>query len=74
VVNMESIRRYFLGLEGKVFLDVACISLVPTQFKEAIQHFLDMTLDCKERDASLHHIAMDQMRNKAYSLTRCRVK
>lgn len=62
---MESIRGYFPGLEGKVFLDAACISLVPTQSKKAIQKFLDMTLDCKERDASLHHIAMDQMRNKA---------
>lgn len=54
------VRRYFPGLEDKTFLDAACVSLIPVQAKEAIVSFLDQALVCPARDASYHHIAMDE--------------
>ncbi|MBF5058802.1 aminotransferase class V-fold PLP-dependent enzyme [Candidatus Neptunochlamydia vexilliferae] len=55
-------RKLFPGLNDKVFLDAACVSLIPTSAKAAIENFLDMALYCRAKDASLHHIEMDKMR------------
>ena len=62
---MRDARLSFPGLEGKVFLDAATVSLAPVQAREAIESFLEKALLCPERDASTHHIAMDELRGAA---------
>lgn len=63
--DWKSAREQFPALRQKTFLDSACVSLAPTLAIEAIQKFLDSTLYCPERSATLHHIAMDDMRSSA---------
>ena len=58
-------RAQFPALREKTFLDTACVSLTPLAATEAIQQFLDVALHCPSRSATLHHIAMDEMRSKA---------
>jgi selenocysteine lyase/cysteine desulfurase len=55
-------RALFPGLKNKIFLDAACVSLVPSTASQAISKFLDMASSCPFRDASEHHIAMDAWR------------
>lgn len=64
-VDLPTARAAFPGLEGKTFLDAACVSLVPMPAAQAIDRFLDMTMHCYAEDASLHHIQMDEMRCRA---------
>lgn len=63
--DWKSARERFPALRRKTFLDSACVSLAPSVAVEAIQGFLDSTLYCPERSATLHHIAMDDMRSSA---------
>ncbi|HLE37189.1 MAG TPA: aminotransferase class V-fold PLP-dependent enzyme, partial [Candidatus Acidoferrales bacterium] len=49
-------------MEGKVFLDAACVSLAPRRATEAIGEFLRRAEECPEKSATLNHIAMDAMR------------
>jgi cysteine desulfurase/selenocysteine lyase len=60
-------RLHFPGLLDKTFLDAACVGLVPLEAKLAIEGFLDRAVSCPERDASAHHIALDEMRGTAVS-------
>jgi cysteine desulfurase / selenocysteine lyase len=64
-VNLESVREQFPALHQKTFLDSACVSLAPQVAVQAISKFLEITLWCPERSATLHHIAMDDMRLNA---------
>ena len=64
-MDVREVRRSFPALSERVFLDAACVSLAPRQAVEAAQDFLAMAATCEERDASLHHIAMDRLRGKA---------
>src|SRR5687768_9325919 len=64
-MNFSEVRQLFPGLNDKVFLDAACVSLVPVTSKLAIDHFLDIALHCYAEDASSHHIQMDRMRLEA---------
>lgn len=64
-MNSIEIRKEFPGLKDKVFLDAACVSLIPYRSKQAIEDFLDMALYCRAEDASAHHIQMDEMRLNA---------
>ena len=66
-MEIEAARDQFPALKEKTFLDAACISLAPRVATEAISQFLDMTLQCPERSATLHHIAMDEARDTARS-------
>lgn len=63
--DWESAREQFPALREKTFLDSACVSLAPSVAVEAVQRFLDNALHCPERSATLHHIAMDDMRSAA---------
>lgn len=63
--DWKAARERFPALRQKTFLDSACVSLPPTVAIEAIQAFLDTALHCPERSATLHHIAMDDMRSAA---------
>lgn len=58
-------KSHFPGVEGKTFLDAACVGLAPTDSKQAIERFLDRALMCRDRDASTHHIALDEARATA---------
>lgn len=55
-------RPLFPGLEGKTFMDSACVSLTPKPAADAVARFLEAAMTCDARDASFHHIAMDQER------------
>ena len=48
-----------------MFLDAACVGLAPIESKVAVERFLEQVLLCPDRDASAHHIALDQMRGTA---------
>jgi len=64
-VDVRDARAFFPGLADKVFLDAATVSLAPVQARVAIERFLDQAVHCRERDASTHHIAMDELRGVA---------
>ena len=61
-LSFSEARREFRGLEEKVFLDAACVSLAPRRATEAIGEFLRRAEVCPERSATENHIAMDAMR------------
>jgi len=61
-LSFSEARREFRGLEGRVFLDAACVSLAPRRATEAITEFLRRAEECPEKSATLNHIAMDAMR------------
>ncbi len=61
----DTVRNWFPGLEGTTFLDAACVGLAPIQAAEAIERFVEASLGCRERDASAHHVAMDELRRRA---------
>ena len=64
-MDVRDARAFFPGLVDKVFLDAATVSLAPVQARRAIERFLERAVDCPERDASTHHIAMDELRGAA---------
>src|SRR5712692_11690986 len=58
-MNIASARSFFPGTRARVFLDAACISLLPVQAEEALRRLGQDLLACPARDASAHHIALD---------------
>jgi cysteine desulfurase/selenocysteine lyase len=64
-VDLRDAKSHFPGLEDKVFFDAACVGLAPIDSKLAIERFLEQALLCPDRDASTHHIALDQARGTA---------
>ena len=64
-MDVREARAFFPGLADKVFLDAATVSLAPARAREAIERFLEDAVLCPERDASTHHIAMDELRGGA---------
>jgi cysteine desulfurase / selenocysteine lyase len=62
---IDQIRDQFPALNEKTFLDAACASLAPRAACEAIQKFLDLAMLCPSPSATLHHMAMDEMRAEA---------
>jgi selenocysteine lyase/cysteine desulfurase len=59
-MDIEEARAYFPGTGNQVFLDAACISLLPTQAAEALADFTAAVLNGPTHDASAHHIALDR--------------
>jgi selenocysteine lyase/cysteine desulfurase len=53
-------RHFFPGTRARVFLDAACVSLLPVQAEEALRKLGQDLLACPARDASAHHIALDR--------------
>ncbi len=64
-VRLDEVKRHFPGTRDKTFLDAACVGLAPTQARTAIERFLEQAVLCPDRDASIHHIALDQARGTA---------
>ena len=58
-------RHHFPGLQDKVFLDAACVSLAPRPAVEAIDKFLNLAMICPVDSSTHHHIFMDEMRAAA---------
>ena len=53
-------------LKTMTFLDAACVSFAPQRTVRAVKEFADMTARQDEANSSAHHIALDDMRHKAY--------
>src|SRR5947209_17110999 len=53
-------RTFFPGTRGRMFLDAACVSLMPVQAEQALRRLGGELLSCPARDASAHHIALDR--------------
>ncbi|HEU5211806.1 MAG TPA: aminotransferase class V-fold PLP-dependent enzyme [Gaiellaceae bacterium] len=64
-MDVRDARAHFPGLADKTFLDAACVGLAPIEAKRAIEQFLEKVLLMPDRDASIHHIALDQARATA---------
>ncbi len=64
-MSFESAREQFPALKEKAFLDAACVSLAPRAATDAIGKFLEMAECCPSRSATLHHLAMDDIRPQA---------
>jgi selenocysteine lyase/cysteine desulfurase len=58
-LNLAAARSLFPGTRDRVFLDAACISLLPAPAEEALRRHGQDLLTCPARDASAHHIALD---------------
>jgi selenocysteine lyase/cysteine desulfurase len=59
-MDIASVRSSFPGTRNQVFLDAACVSLMPVEAEEALRRITHDLLHCPARDASAHHIALDQ--------------
>lgn len=59
-MNPAEVRSWFPGTSDKVFLDAACVSLMPRQAAEALRRLSDEFVACPATDASAHHIALDR--------------
>jgi cysteine desulfurase/selenocysteine lyase len=58
-VDISAARSLFPGTRDRVFLDAACVSLLPAPAEDALRrHALDLLM-CPARDASAHHIKLD---------------
>jgi selenocysteine lyase/cysteine desulfurase len=63
-MHVGDARSFFPGTRGRAFLDAACVSLMPVQADEALRRLAHDMLTCPARDASAHHIALDQSSNQ----------
>src|SRR5436305_4222729 len=59
-MNLTAARACFPGTRDCVFLDAACVSLLPVQAADALGQLTQELLTCPSRDASAHHIKLDQ--------------
>lgn len=59
-MDISAARAFFPGTQGQVFLDAACVSLMPVQAQGALARLGDELARCPARDASAHHIALDR--------------
>ena len=59
-MEISAARSCFPGTQGQVFLDAACVGLLPVQAEAALRRLGQELLFCPARDASAHHIALDQ--------------
>src|SRR5262249_47596495 len=64
-MDVAAARSYFPGTRDRVFLDAACVSLMPVQAAEALERLGQDMLLCPAGDASAHHIALDRTAEQA---------
>ncbi|MBI2970578.1 MAG: aminotransferase class V-fold PLP-dependent enzyme [Gammaproteobacteria bacterium] len=65
MVDWDKSRREFPGLRDRIFLDAACVSLLPDRARRAVEEFGAQLVAPAARDATCHHIWMDGERDKA---------
>lgn len=63
--DWNAVRAQFPGLADRVFLDAACVSLLPRGAGEAVKRFSDELMQPSARDATAHHIWMDEQKAAA---------
>jgi cysteine desulfurase / selenocysteine lyase len=75
-MDLSNVRSCFPGTRDRVFLDAACISLMPVQAETALHGLAADLGSCPVRDASSHHVALDrtarQPRSEIARLIGCR--
>lgn len=64
-LTFEAARDQFPVLGERTYLDAAGVSLAPQVAIDAVSDFLEVAGTCHARSATLHHIAMDEMRAAA---------
>jgi len=65
MADFDQVRAEFPVLREKVFLDAACVSVLPQRAGQAINEFVAELVDPSARDATEHHIWMDECREAA---------
>lgn len=63
--DWSTVRAQFPGLEGRTFLDAACVSLMPHSAGEAVKAFCDELVWPSARSATAHHLWMDEQKAAA---------
>lgn len=64
-MDLAEARALFPGTHAQVFLDAACVSLMPQPAAAAVGRLLQDMLTCPAADASAHHIALDRTADQA---------
>ena len=65
MTDWDAVRGEFPFFERRIFLDAACVSLLPQRSARAVHEFTEGLVDVAARDATEHHIWMDQLREQA---------
>jgi cysteine desulfurase/selenocysteine lyase len=65
MMDLDKCRAEFPVLKDKIFLDAACVSVLPHRAGQAINEFVAELVDPSARDATEHHIWMDGLREAA---------
>lgn len=63
--DWNAVRAEFPALADRVFLDAACVSLLPRRADEAVRRFSGELTRPGARNATLHHIWMDEQKATA---------
>lgn len=63
--DWNAVRAEFPALADRVFLDAACVSLLPRRADEAVRRFSGELTRPGARNATLHHIWMDEQKASA---------
>ena len=64
-MDWGDVRARFPGLADRTFLDAACVSLTPSTAEEAVKRFAEELVRPSHRNASEHHLWMDEQRDEA---------
>lgn len=64
-VDWHAVRAEFPGLQDRVFLDAACVSLLPRRADEAVRRFSAGLAHPHHLDATAHHVWMDAQKAAA---------
>lgn len=63
--DLSRFRSEFPALKDKIFLDAACVSILPARAGQAISDFTAQLIDPSACGATEHHIWMDEQREQA---------
>ncbi len=65
MMDLTKARAEFSVVKDKTFLDAACVSVLPKRAGKAVNEFVAELVDPSARDATEHHIWMDELREAA---------
>ncbi len=65
-MDFKKAREEFPIMKEMAFMDAACVSFAPQRAIKAVKEFADYSGTCPEESSSVHHVAMDVKRRKAY--------
>lgn len=64
-MDISTARAAFPGLSGTTFLDTACVGITPAVAARAVEDVARRAVVCDARDASEHHVSLDNLRDGA---------